>query len=74
MMPYLSTVNINGMRKEEAKIITLGQGDKVLNMLKIMKESGYRGSVGILGHTDGEDIRVVLKRNLEGLEQLKESL
>ena len=74
MMPYLSTVNINGMRKEEAKIITLGQGDKELNMLKVMKESGYSGSVGILGHTDGEDIRVVLKRNLEGLEQLKESL
>ena len=74
MMPYLSTVNINGMRKEEAKIITLGQGDKELDMLKVMKESGYTGLVGILGHTQGEDIKVVLKRNLKGLEQLNESL
>ena len=74
MMPYLSTVNINGMRKEGPKIITLGEGDQELNMLKVIKESGYMGPVGILGHTEGEDIRVVLKRNLEGLGQLKESL
>ena len=74
MMPYLSTVNINGMRKEGPKIITLGQGDQELNMLKVIKESGYTGPVGILGHTEGEDIKVVLKRNLEGLGQLKESL
>jgi hypothetical protein len=74
MMPYLSTVNINGMRKEGPKIITLGRGDQELNMLKVIKESGYTGPVGILGHTEGEDIRVVLKRNLEGLGQLKESL
>lgn len=74
MLPYLSTVNINGMRKEGPKIITLGEGDQELTMLKVIKESGYAGPVGILGHTEGEDIRVVLKRNLEGLEQLKESL
>jgi hypothetical protein len=74
MMPYLSTVNINGMRKEGPKIITLGEGDQELSMLKVIKESGYSGPVGILGHTEGEDIRVVLKRNLKGLGQLKESL
>jgi sugar phosphate isomerase/epimerase len=74
MMPYLSAVNINGMRKRGPKIITLGQGNQELNMLKIIKESGYTGPIGILGHTDGEDIRVVLNRNLEGLEQLKKSL
>lgn len=74
MMPYLSTVNINGMRTEGPKIITLGEGDQELTMLKVIKESGYAGLVGILGHTEGEDIRVVLKRNLKGLDQLKESL
>jgi hypothetical protein len=74
MMPYLSTVNINGMRKEGPKIITLGQGNRELSMLKVIKESGYTGPLGILGHTEGEDIRVVLERNLEGLRQLKESL
>ena len=74
MMPYLSVVNINGMRKEGPKIITLGKGDRELGMLKVIKESGYTGPIGILGHTDGEDIRPVLERNLKGLEQLKKIL
>ena len=74
MMPYLSTININGMRKEGPKIITLGEGDQELDMLKVIKESGYKGPIGILGHTEGEDIQIVLKRNLEGLEQLEELL
>jgi len=74
MMPYLSTININGMRKEGPKIITLGKGDRELGMLKVIKESGYTGPIGILGHTDGEDIRLVLDRNLKGLEQLKKML
>jgi len=74
MMPYLSTININGMRKEGPKIITLGNGDRELGMLKVIKESGYTGPIGILGHTEGEDIRLVLDRNLKGLEQLKKIL
>ena len=74
MLPYLSTININGMRKEGPKILTLGQGDQELGMLKIIEESGYKGRIGILGHTEGEDIREVLERNLKGLGQLKKSL
>ena len=68
MLPYLSAININGMKAEGPKIITLGEGDRELEMLKIIKASGYNGPIGILGHTEGEDIRLVLERNLEGLE------
>ncbi len=71
MLPYLSAVNINGMKVEGPKIITLGEGDRELEMLKIISASGYSGPIGILGHTEGEDIREVLRRNLEGLESLK---
>jgi len=74
MLPYLSTININGMRVEGPKIITLGQGDRELEMLKIIRASGYAGPIGILGHTEGEDIRVVLEDNLQGLEELKKQL
>jgi len=74
MLPYLSTININGMRVEGPKIITLCQGDRELEMLRMIKASGYTGPIGILGHTEGEDIREVLQRNLEGLERLKKSL
>ncbi len=74
MLPYLSTININGMRVEGPKIITLGEGDRELEMLRIIRDSGYSGPIGILGHTDGEDIRIVLERNLHGLEELKSQL
>ncbi len=74
MLPFLSAVNINGLRKRGPKIITLCQGNRELGMLRVIKESGYTGPIGILGHTEGEDIKVVLERNLEGLDQLKELL
>ena len=71
MLPYLSAININGMKVEGPKIITLGEGDRELEMLKIIKDSEFTGPIGILGHTEGEDIRVVLERNLKGLDKLK---
>lgn len=74
MLPYLRAININGMRVEGPKIITLGEGDRELEMLRAILDSGYEGPIGILGHTEGEDIREVLARNLAGLEKLKEAL
>ena len=71
MLPYLSTININGMKVEGPKIITLGEGDRELEMLGIIRASGYSGPIGIIGHTEGEDIRLVLERNLKGLERMK---
>jgi sugar phosphate isomerase/epimerase len=74
MLPYLSAININGMRVEGPKIITLGEGDRELEMMRIIRDSGYRGPIGIIGHTEGEDIGVVLQRNLTGLQSLKSRL
>jgi len=74
MLPYLSTINLNGMRVEGPKIIPLGNGDRELEMLRIIQASAYSGAIGILGHTEGEDIRPVLERNLRGLEELKNQL
>lgn len=71
MMPHLSAININGMRVEGPKILPLGEGDRELEMLRTIVESGYEGPIGILGHTEGEDIRPVLERNLAGLDKLR---
>ena len=70
MLPYLSTVNINGMRENGPTILTVGRGDKELWMLQALRDSGFKGSLGILGHVDDEDAKVVLQRNLEGLKTL----
>ena len=74
MLPYLKTINLNGMKIAGPKILAIGQGDEELGMLKTLKESGYRGSVGILGHIETEDAKVVLKRNIMGLKELLKSM
>jgi sugar phosphate isomerase/epimerase len=68
--PYLTTVNLNGMKGTEFKIRTIGEGDRELELLKKLKASGFNGSIGIIGHTENEDVKVVLQRNLAGLKKL----
>lgn len=74
MMPYLTSVNLNGMTPGGEKIIDIGKGEKELEMIRFMLEQGYDGPIGILGHTQGEDIKKVLERNLEGLEEIRNTI
>jgi putative heme-binding domain-containing protein len=73
MMPHLLALNLNGMVKDGdrlgKKIVPLGQGDDDLQILKIIRDSGYRGPIGILGHTQ-DDAEARLRDNLEGLDWL----
>lgn len=70
MQPYLWTVNLNGMRVDGPKILPLGEGDRELEMLSVLHESGFKGTIGILGHLEDADAHFVLQRNLSGLQQL----
>jgi len=67
MMPYLWHVNLNGLRKEGPKILTLGEGDYEIGMIKLLKQSGYNGDFGVLGHVEDADVETILKANLKGL-------
>jgi hypothetical protein len=73
MKPYLLCLNLNGMTKDGdkrgMKILPLGQGDLDLQLLKTIRDSDYRGPIGILNHT-GEDAEARLKDNLDGLDWL----
>ena len=72
MKPYLLVLNLNGMGREGEKklILPLGQGEFDARLLQEIWDSGWRGPVGILNHTD-EDAETRLRLNLEGLERLK---
>ena len=74
MLPYLSTVNINGMKENGPMILPVGSGDHELRMLQHLKESGYSGSIGILGHIEDQDAKQILQRNIEGLKALLVSM
>ncbi len=73
MMPYLMALNINGMDadgdRNGRKILPLGQGEEDLKLLRIIRDSGYKGRIGILGHTQ-DDAEERLLDNLDGLDWL----
>jgi sugar phosphate isomerase/epimerase len=73
MKPHLLALNLNGMTRDGErtgkKILPLGQGDLDLQLLRTIRDSGWRGLIGILNHTS-EDAEVRLRTNLEGLDRL----
>lgn len=73
LMPHLLAINLNGMvtdgDKRGQKILPLGQGTHDLELLRTILASGYRGPIGILGHTQ-DDAEARLQDNLDGLDWL----
>ena len=75
LKPHLMAVNLNGMVKgARPLIVTLGEGQGELSMMKALKASGYNGPIGIIDHKRGIDAEKVLRRNIEGLELLRTKL
>ncbi|MFM8272356.1 MAG: sugar phosphate isomerase/epimerase family protein [Gemmata sp.] len=73
MKPHLLALNINGSAKGGdkvgKKILPLGAGELDLNLLTQIRDSGYTGPIGILGHTQ-DDAAERLADNLDGLKWL----
>jgi hypothetical protein len=74
MLPYLWSVNLNGMRREGPKILPLGTGNLEAGMIRTLQKAGYQGPYGILGHVEDRDVQKVLEENLAGLKQLQAQL
>ena len=70
---HLLCLNLNGMDirgdRNGRKILPLGQGSEDLKCLALIRKSGYKGPLGILGHTNF-DAKETLLDNLNGLEWL----
>ncbi len=77
MLPHLWALNLNGMTPggdtAGRKILPLGRGESDLAVLRAVVASGYRGPVGVLGHTD-DDAEDRLRDNLDGLDWLRPQL
>jgi len=72
--PHLSYVNLNGMKKNGNKILTIGEGDYEFEMIQDLIDEGFKGPWGILGHIKTEDVKKVLERNVEGLNFINSKL
>lgn len=77
MKPHLLCLNLSGMvkggDKAGKKILPLGQGDLDAELLKTIRDGGYTGPVGIIGHTN-DDAEERLRDNLDGLVWLRAKL
>jgi hypothetical protein len=77
MKPHLLALNLNGMMRGGdqlgQKILPLGQGELDLALLEMIRDSGWQGPVGILGHTQ-DDAEHRLLDNLDGLDWLVRQL
>jgi len=74
MMPYLKTVNLNGMDSDGPKILPIGEGTKEAQMLRTLMESDFSGTIGILDHDHEVDSKERLKKNMEGLQQILDQI
>jgi hypothetical protein len=70
MLPYLTCVNLNGMTIDGEKILPVGRGKEDRRMLEMIRDSGYGGPIGILGHRTEVDAEQSLRENLDGLQKL----
>jgi len=73
MQPYLLCLNLNGMQTDGErtgeKILPIGAGENDRRWLRAIRDAGYAGPLGILGHTQ-DDVELRLRDNLDGLEWL----
>ena len=70
MVPYLLAVNLNAMKKGAPIAVPIGEGERDLEFLKIIKNSKYRGPIGVLNHRTDVNAEVGLKQYMDGLKGL----
>jgi hypothetical protein len=74
LVPHVSAVILYGMRSDGPPLTTVGDGDRDLEMLKVIRESSYRGPIGIINHDENRDAEIGLRLNMDGLKKMLREL
>jgi sugar phosphate isomerase/epimerase len=77
MQPYLLAVNLNGMpadTRDYPRVRFVGTDASELAMLRVVRDSGWRGPIGILHERPELDAERGLAHSLVGLEWLRKEL
>lgn len=75
LQPYLLCLNLNGMNDNaQPKILPIGQGQHDEALIGLIRDSGYTGPVGVIGHREELDAEESLRLNLTGLKSVLEKL
>lgn len=75
LIPHLLALNLSGLKKgNPVKVVPIGQGDAELDMIKIVKNSTYKGPIGIINEDTAPDAEVGLRLNMDGLKEILSKL
>jgi hypothetical protein len=75
LLPHLIALNIAGLKKgPPGKVVPVGQGDSEEKMIRIIAESDYKGTIGVINEETDPDAEVGLKINVDGLKNILKSL
>lgn len=55
-------------------ILPIGEGDRELDMIRLIRSSGFQGTIGILNHQENVDAEIGLARNIEGLKKILQAI
>ncbi len=71
ILPHLMAVNLMGLQNgNPVKVVPIGEGDAEAEMMRVMRESTYRGPVGIINEDTAPDAEVGLRMNMDGLKKI----
>lgn len=71
IVPHLMALNLAGLKKgNPVKVVPIGDGDADLEMMRIVKNSKYRGPVGIINEDTAPDAEEGLMMNINGLKKV----
>jgi hypothetical protein len=75
ILPHLIALNIAGLKKgPPGKVVPVGRGDSEEKMIRIIAESSYGGTIGIINEDTDPDAETGLKINMDGLKSILKSL
>lgn len=71
IMPYLLALNIAGLKEGDTEnFYRTGKGNVEVDMIRIVFESDYSGTIGILNHDEKEDAKKGLSDEVKGLQKI----
>ncbi|MGX5819290.1 sugar phosphate isomerase/epimerase family protein [Chitinophaga lutea] len=71
ILPHLHALNITGLiDADSAVVVPVGKGNLEAGLMRYVRESGYRGPIGIINESFAPDAADGLRMNIEGIKKI----
>jgi sugar phosphate isomerase/epimerase len=68
ILPHLLAITVSGLKGHDpAKVVIVGEGDQEYKMMRMVKESSYKGPINIINEETRPDAKEGLKVNMAGV-------